>query len=359
MIERLGTAAENIGPAEPPSVCVIIPAYNAAQYIGETLESVFAQTYKDFEAVVVNDGSPDTPELERALAPYMDRIRYIKQENRGPSGARNLAILQSRAPFVAFLDSDDLWLPSYLSEQMKVFSGDPQLDLVYCDALLFGDSPLAGRTFMQQNPSAGEASFENLLKEQCTIITSCAVARREALIAAGLFDENFYHSEDFDLWLRLAFRGGRIGYQKQVLAKHRIHGASLGADVRRLMEGELRVHKKLMSSLPLSSAQLGMVERQVKLRQAELDLENGKQQFAAREYAEARESLGRANEFYKSGKLRLALFILRIAPGALRYMYGIWQWILMRRLKGSSRPRRRSNEREVSGKRPCVELQDS
>ena len=361
MREKPDTAVENIHPATSPSISVIIPAYNAAQYIGETLESVFAQTCKDFEIIVVNDGSPDTQELERALAPYMERIRYLKQENSGPAGARNTAILQSSAPFVAFVDSDDLWLPRYLAEQMRAFNENPQLDLVYCDALLFGDSPLDGRSFMQQNPSAGEATFENLLTEQCTIITSCTVARRASLIAAGLFDENFYHSEDFDLWLRLAFGGGRIGYQTQVLAKHRIHDASLGSDVRRLIEGELKVHKKLMNTLPLSSSQIEMVERQVKLRQAELDLENGKQQFLARDYGEAAKSLERANDFYRSRKLRFAHFILRTAPGALRHMYGVWHWILKRRLKSSSVRSKKMNDKqkEVSGRKPCVELQDS
>ena len=360
-MEQADTALENIRAAESPSVSVIIPAYNAAQYIGETLESVCAQTYKDFETIVVNDGSPDTEELERALAPYMSRIRYLKQENRGPSGARNLAILQSRAPFIALIDSDDLWLPTYLAEQMKVLDEDPQCDLVYCDALLFGDSPLAGRTFMQQSPSSGEATFENILRERCTIITSCVVARREALIAAGLFDENFYHSEDFDLWLRLAFGGGRIGYQKQVLAKHRLHSASLSSGSGSLVKGELRVHEKLMRALPLSSSQLEMVASQMKLRRAELDLGNGKQQFVARQYDEATKSLKRANDFYRSRKLRFALLGLRAAPGALRYMYGIWNWILMRRIRGSSLRSKKRNEQqqEASGRKPCVELQDS
>lgn len=361
-MEQPNTALENIrAAASSPSVSVIIPAYNAASYIGETLESVFAQTYKDFETVVVNDGSPDTEELERALAPYMDRIRYLRQDNRGPAGARNLAILQSRAPFVAFIDSDDLWLPSYLAEQMKVLDEDPPLDLVYCDALLFGDSPLAGCTFMQQHPSSGEATFESILREQCTVLTSCTVARREALISAGLFDENFYHSEDFDLWLRLAFGGGRIGYQKQVLAKHRIHSASLSSEFGRLIKGELRVHEKLMSTLPLSSNQLEMIEAQMKLRLAELNLGSGKQQFIAGKYDEATKSFERANDYYRSRKLRFALFVLHTAPGALRYMYGVWNWILLRRIRSSSLrgQKRDDRQKDESGRKPCVELQDS
>jgi hypothetical protein len=121
------------------------------------------------------------------------------------------------------------------------------------------------------------------------------------------------------------------------------------------------VHEKLMRALPLSSSQLEMVASQMKLRRAELDLGNGKQQFVARQYDEATKSLKRANDFYRSRKLRFALLGLRAAPGALRYMYGIWNWILMRRIRGSSLRSKKRNEQqqEASGRKPCVELQDS
>src|SRR5277367_3487063 len=101
-----------------PRVSVIIPTYKTADLIAGCLDSVFAQTYSNFEAMVVNDGSPDTPDLEVALQPYMGRIVYIKQENKRAAGARNNAIRQARGEFVAFLDSDDSWMPDHLSSQM-------------------------------------------------------------------------------------------------------------------------------------------------------------------------------------------------------------------------------------------------
>src|SRR2546422_4249577 len=100
-----------------PLVSVIVPAYRAAPYIAETLDSILAQTFSGYEIIVVNDGSPDTEELERALAPYYDRINYIVQENRGQAGARNTGIRHSRGVFVAFLDQDDQWEPEFLSVQ--------------------------------------------------------------------------------------------------------------------------------------------------------------------------------------------------------------------------------------------------
>src|SRR5260221_785574 len=92
-----------------PTVSVVIPAYNVARYISETLESVFAQTFTDYEVIVVNDGSPDTEDFEQAIAPYLNRILYLKQENLGASVARNTGLQAARGEFIAFLDADDLW----------------------------------------------------------------------------------------------------------------------------------------------------------------------------------------------------------------------------------------------------------
>src|ERR1700682_3677216 len=97
-----------------PRVSIIIPSYKTADLIAACLDSVFAQTFQDFEAIVVNDGSPDTPELEKVLAPYLDRVVYIKQPNKRAAGARNTAIAQARGEFLAFLDSDDSWYPDHL-----------------------------------------------------------------------------------------------------------------------------------------------------------------------------------------------------------------------------------------------------
>ena len=119
------TASSKVG-SPTPTVSVIIPTYKTAQFIAACLDSVFAQTYKDFEAVVVNDGSPDTPELEKVLAPYMDRIVYIKQENKRTAGARNNAIRHARGEYVAFLDSDDVWMPEHLASRDECQSDDPR-----------------------------------------------------------------------------------------------------------------------------------------------------------------------------------------------------------------------------------------
>ena len=100
-----------------PLVSVIVPAYRAAPYIAETIDSILAQTFCGYEIIVVNNGSPDTEDLERALHPYRGRIESIVQENRGQAGGRNTGIRHSRGEFVAFLDQDDQWEPQFLSSR--------------------------------------------------------------------------------------------------------------------------------------------------------------------------------------------------------------------------------------------------
>ena len=303
-----------------PLVSVIIPAYNAAGFIGEALDSVFAQTYSNYEVIVVNDGSPDTAQLEKVLAPFRDRLVYLEQENKGPSAARNHAIGKARGEFVAFLDSDDNWLPNYLAEQTKLIGGEPEFDMVYSDALLFGDGPLAGRRFMECAPSVGPVTFESLLLYQTSVITSGTVVRRQSVIDAGLFDERFIRCEDFDLWIRLAHRGARIGFQEQVLARHRAHGASLAANEIAMVESQVEVLKKAKQTLPLSEAEHKLIDRQLENCAAQIDRERGKQYLANRDYDQAAASFARANTFYKSRKLRLVIWGLRSTPRIVRYL---------------------------------------
>ena len=139
-----------------PAVSVIIPAYRASRDIADALASVFSQTFTDFEVVVVDDGSPDAAELEAAVAPFRDRIRFIVQPNRGAGAARNTAIRASTGRLLAFLDADDRWTADFLARQVALIESDRRLALVYCDARLSGDSPLAGRRFMENAPSDGE-----------------------------------------------------------------------------------------------------------------------------------------------------------------------------------------------------------
>jgi glycosyltransferase involved in cell wall biosynthesis len=298
----------------PPTVSVIMPAYNTSGYVAAALESVFAQSFTDFEVVLVNDGSPDTELLEQNIWPYISRIIYLKQENRGPSAARNLGIRRAQGEWLAFLDSDDAWLPNYLDQQLKFLCDDPQLDLVYCDSALYGDPNLAGKTFMQICPSIGFVTFESLLLEKTQVNTSGSVIRRRIAIAAGLFDEDIRCSEDRDLWLRVVHGGGKVGYQCQVLLRRNVRSNSQGAAPGSLLAGEIQSLTKLERELDLSAGTRAVLAQRLRKINAALAFVKGKAFLLEGKPDQAYEALSRAGTLAPSRKLRALLLGLRVAP---------------------------------------------
>jgi glycosyltransferase involved in cell wall biosynthesis len=235
-----------------PDVSVIIPAYNTSRYIAATVQSVLAQTYTSCEVIVVNDGSPDTPAMERALAPFRDRIVYLVQENRGISVARNAALSVARGRYIALLDSDDAWEPNYLAVQVAALEADPGLAVVYSNAFFVGDHPHAGRTYMDVCPSSGPVTFQAVLTQRCQVFIS-ALIRRTALDRVGGFDPELRSVEDFDLWLRLLAAGERIGYHDRVLVRFLKRRGSLSSDPVWMAEHVLIVLDKLAAG-PIARA---------------------------------------------------------------------------------------------------------
>jgi glycosyltransferase involved in cell wall biosynthesis len=307
-------------PPAPPAVSVIIATYNASAYISEALDSVLAQTFRDYEIIVVNDGSPDTLELERALEPYHGRIVYIKQENRGVSGARNTGIRAARATLIAHLDPDDLWEPEYLAVQVAAMRNDPAIDVLYPNALIFGDMPEAGREFMEICPSHGEVTFESLVTQQCNVMTSIT-ARREMVMRAGMFDESLRCSEDFDLWLRIVKEGGRIDYHRQILVRYRRWRGSLSSDPVRVCENALRVLDKAGRTLALTATERQVLKRARARFHAMLRFNEGKRAFTRGDTEAAIAGLKEANAFFLSRKTALVLLLLRLVPGLLLRAY--------------------------------------
>jgi len=184
--------------SDEPTVSVVIPAYNAERYIGETLESVLAQTYRDFEVVVVDDGSTDgTREIVRG---YGEPVRLVEQPNSGPAAARNRGVREARGEFIAFIDADDLWLPEKLALQVPLFD-DEEVGLVSCRVQLVDGSGRPHPTYEREKVSGW--AFEKLL-EGNFIGTSTVVARREALEGAGLFPEDL-------VWTWSGVRTGACG----------------------------------------------------------------------------------------------------------------------------------------------------
>lgn len=305
-----------------PLVSVIIPAYNVAEFIGEALDSVLAQTFTDFEIIVINDGSPDTEALERALAPYKSRIVYLKQENRGVSAARNAGIRAARGPLLAFLDGDDIWLPNYLEVQVARIQADPTIDVLYPNVRMFGGASEHGEEFMTICPSNGDVTFERLLLQECNV-SNCSIARRESIIRAGLFDEELRSVEDFDLWLRVIKSGGRIAYHRDVLAHYRRRSGSLTADPIWLSRNILQVLEKVRNTMGLTPAERITVDAQYEHFHALLRLHEGKHAFFSGDTAGAIDKLTEANRFFRNRKTSFTLMMLRIAPRLLLRAYDL------------------------------------
>lgn len=308
-------------PAEaPPAVSVIVPVYNTAPFVAEALDSILAQTFTDYEILVVNDGSPDTELLERVLEPYAGRVRYLRQENAGVSTARNHALGVARGRYVAMLDSDDTWHPEYLAAHVAVLESDPAIHVAYPDAVRFGDG--ARQRYSEQYPVGGDVTFARVLARECQVYGG-VTARTDAVVAAGMYDPELRAAEDFELWLRILHRGGRIAYVDRVLAYYRHRPGSHTASPRPLLENLARVLDKTARTLELGPGEREVLERQRARVRAGLALVDGKAAFRAGDVRTALHKLGEADALAdrRSLKLALVLALLRIAPGPLRGLY--------------------------------------
>ncbi len=303
---------------ELPLVSVIIPAYNVAGFIRETLESVFAQTFDNYEIILINDGSPDTAELESETAPFINDITYLKQSNKGAGAARNAGLRIARGEYVAFLDGDDLWLPEFLAEQLTLIHSNDGYDLVYADAVNLDGNVLSRATNMDFNQSDGPVTVRSLVTGTCSVITSSVVARRELVVAVGLFDESFPNSQDFDLWLRMAKHGARMTYQKKVLVHRRIYEGSLASNAVKSLGGEIKVLEKAARRTDLTAEEQEDIRRILELRRATVEVFKGKQRLSSGDFSSAMSAFRAANDHYQSWKLRLVILSLRIAPRLLQ-----------------------------------------
>ncbi len=218
------------GPHNIPEVSVVMPVYNRESLVGASVASVLAQTCKNFELLVVDDGSTDgTAEVVRRFNDH--RLRYIRIENSGrPAVPRNVGIRAARSPLIAFIDSDDLWLPGKLERQLKVLKSNASLGFCYSWASFFDgqtDLGLCG----PKTSSVPDWIFEELLSHRCFIPTATMVMERELIERVGGFDESpsLCAVEDYDLWLRVArLASGR--FLPEVLVRYRVHEMNISGD---------------------------------------------------------------------------------------------------------------------------------
>lgn len=217
-------------------VSVIIPAYNYANYLPEAIQSVLNQTFRDFELLIVDDGSTDnTSEVIQGFA-HNPKVRHVYQENQGLAAARNTGIRNTHGELVAFLDADDEWLEQKLERQVEVMDSKPEVGLVYTD-IYFTDGQGKVLTDRQWARRRRQTVFEDLLFSN--VITgsgSSSVVRRECFDKVGSFDESFRSLEDLDLWLRIA-RHYEFERVDERLTKIRHHESNMQVNVDRMAQG--------------------------------------------------------------------------------------------------------------------------
>jgi glycosyltransferase involved in cell wall biosynthesis len=208
-----------------PLVSVVIAAYNAESFIGETLASVRAQTFSDYEMIVIDDGSTDrTPEI----ASSCNGVFLVSQSNRGEAAARNAGIRAARGRYIAFLDADDVWLPSKLEKQALHLIAYPSTAWTYTDALVFDSA--TGRTICRigQRIRLHQGEILRPLLLRSFIPSATPVVKRTALIDAGLFDEDPDRSigADWSMWLQIAERHA-VNLIDEPLAMIRMHSTNM------------------------------------------------------------------------------------------------------------------------------------
>lgn len=211
------------------SVSVIIPTYNRARLVRRAIESALAQDPRPQEIIVADDGSDD--ETEQAVLGLSDSIRYLRLPHSGlPAVARNAGLAVAQASYVAFLDSDDTWLPGKLKRQLGILEASPDVVLVATNAMVIGSDCTAAEAPLHHDLADGPVPLEKLLAGNI-IVASSVLARREVIAAAGGFNEDpcLRAVEDYDLWLRLA-RLGEIRYLAEPLVAYMEHGDSIRSE---------------------------------------------------------------------------------------------------------------------------------
>jgi glycosyltransferase involved in cell wall biosynthesis len=224
------------GASVPAAFAVVVPAFNAERTIGAAIESALAQTRGDFELVVVDDGSTDATAARAAVYMSDGRVKIVSHENRGLGAARATGIAATSAPLVSLLDSDDLWMPTYLQRVGAALEEQPEAALAYCDAWVIDDDTRRvwrkGGTDHMRPPERPPAAPAALLRElvERNFVFGLVTMRRSALADVGSFRPDLRAAEDYELWLRLAASGHSFVRVRERLAVYRRRGDSLSAD---------------------------------------------------------------------------------------------------------------------------------
>ena len=240
-----------------PKVSIIIPCYNASATIWETLDSLYEQTFKNFEIVIVNDGSTDESAsiIECYTNKFNRRLNLITQTNQGQTVAKNVGIRNSSGQFIAFLDSDDIWAPEKLECQAFLMQSNLDMGLSYTNAYKINEMGVKTDT-ITASPLYRENCFDRLLLRN-NIVASSVMIRREMIDQVGFFDESLEACENWDLWIRIA-RVAPIDFIDTALTFYRIHQGNMSKNIDKMRRSRLKIIDK---HLPLQNNNPHLLEQ--------------------------------------------------------------------------------------------------
>jgi glycosyltransferase involved in cell wall biosynthesis len=234
-------------------VSIVMPAYNAAAVIDESVGSVLAQGYTDWELIVGDDASTD--DTAARLEAYGERVRVVRAErNGGPAAARNLALRHAGGELVAFLDADDRWLPHYLETLLARYDAEPGVGLLACDAYIETAEGRLATTYSQQfRRGVAPITLERILRRDSIYVS--AMLPRAAGEAVGWFSEDLFGTEDHDLWIKVLERGHRAVYTPEPLCVYRRTEGSISLNVARQAANNQKTYRAALARGRLTARQ--------------------------------------------------------------------------------------------------------
>ena len=304
-----------------PTISIITPAYNAFEFLAETIASALAQTWRDFELLIVDDGSTDaTLSIARAWERTDERIRVLTREHGGPAAARNTAIAHARGAFLALLDSDDVWLPSFLEAQMTVFCDCAPCDIVTGNAYNRG-GPRNGQP-LKAVGSRRQLSLLKILESENSVCIM-SVFRRTVAQRIGGFNEALPVNEDYDFWVRAAHAGFVFIHNPMPLGHYRRRPDSLSAQELQMLTGAIRVLRSARELCAGRVAELTAIDRQLERLEEERLMASGKANLVRRDFAAAADDFTSLRNVRRDFMSAAIARMSRYIPGTLLWGYRV------------------------------------
>ena len=292
-----------------PLISIIIPVYNP-KYLQDALESIFTQTYKTIEVILINDGSPY--DVKSVIHKFSKKIKYIEQNNNGPSAARNRGILESQGDFIYFVDADDILLPNSLEDSLSCLLSYPDAFLSFGEMIMFYPD---NRSILWRPRTFDDIScrcyFKDLFLLGNFVAPGTFLIRKRFLSVTGLFDSSFRHSEDYEFGLRASFFYPFVKINKPLL-KRRKHSESLSSSAINMMVGELKALKKSLMTLDVFHV---LPQDDVRKRLANLSFNIGYHYWNKYQFKQARYYLGESLRFNYLTYV-LLLYFMCFFPGS-------------------------------------------